>query len=162
LSYAQQRLWFLDQLEPGSAAYNMPAPVRLSGRLDEAALGRALAEVVRRHEALRTTFASEDGRPVQRIGPPPALALPVVDLSALRGPGVPALAGPGSPALGGPGSPELSGLGSPAPGGPDSSDAVREAIARLLAGAEIRRPFDLAAGLPVRALLLRLAPTERV
>jgi amino acid adenylation domain-containing protein len=130
LSYAQQRLWFLDQLEPGSAAYNMPAAVRLSGRLDEAALARAVAEVARRHEALRTTFASQDGRPVQRIAPPPALPLPVVDLSAL--------------------------------GGARAPEAAREAAARALAGAEIRRPFDLAAGPPMRALLLRLSPVERV
>src|SRR5690348_7341292 len=56
-SFAQQRLWFLDQLEPGASVYNMPAAIRAVGRLDVAALGRSLNEVVRRHEALRTTFA---------------------------------------------------------------------------------------------------------
>ena len=56
LSYAQQRLWFLDQLEPGSAAYNMPVGVRLRGELEVEALERALSEIVRRHEVLRTTF----------------------------------------------------------------------------------------------------------
>src|SRR5581483_9809946 len=56
LSYAQQRLWFIDQLEPGSAAYNIPSAVRLRGRLDEAALRRSLNEIVRRHEVLRTSF----------------------------------------------------------------------------------------------------------
>ncbi|HEX7318159.1 MAG TPA: amino acid adenylation domain-containing protein [Pyrinomonadaceae bacterium] len=67
LSFAQQRLWFLDQFEPGNSAYNIPAAVRLKGRLDASALGRALSEVVRRHEVLRTTFALADGSPVQVI-----------------------------------------------------------------------------------------------
>ncbi|QRN93140.1 amino acid adenylation domain-containing protein [Archangium violaceum] len=69
LSFGQQRLWYLDQLEPGNVAYNNPSALRLSGRLDTAALERALNEVVRRHEALRTTFALEDSGPVQRIVP---------------------------------------------------------------------------------------------
>ncbi len=64
-SFAQQRLWFLDQLEPGSAAYNIPTAVQLDGRLDVEALRRALEEVVRRHEVLRTTFASNGGIPTQ-------------------------------------------------------------------------------------------------
>src|SRR5689334_22924159 len=55
LSFAQQRLWFLDQLEPGLVAYNMPAAVRLAGSLDVAVLTRSLNEIVRRHESLRTT-----------------------------------------------------------------------------------------------------------
>ena len=67
LSYAQQRLWFIDQMEPGSAAYNIPAAVRLKGELDEEALCRSLSEIARRHEALRTTFPSSDGQPRQRI-----------------------------------------------------------------------------------------------
>ena len=83
LSFAQQRLWFLDQLEPGSSAYNIPAAVRLSGALDVRALTRALAEVVRRHESLRTTFPSVGGRPVQVIAQPARVELPVVDLSTL-------------------------------------------------------------------------------
>src|ERR1044072_7612265 len=67
LSFAQERLWFLDALQPGSAVYNMPAAFRLAGPLDAAALERALAEVMRRHEVLRTTFASAGGRPVQIV-----------------------------------------------------------------------------------------------
>jgi hypothetical protein len=67
LSYAQQRLWFVDQLEPGSAAYNIPSAVRLRGRLDEEALRRSLNEIVRRHEVLRTSFPSRDGEPRQDI-----------------------------------------------------------------------------------------------
>ena len=67
LSYAQQRLWFIDQLEPGSATYNIPSAVRLRGRLDEEALRRSLNEIVRRHEVLRTSFPSRDGEPRQQI-----------------------------------------------------------------------------------------------
>jgi amino acid adenylation domain-containing protein len=83
LSFAQQRLWFLDQLEPGLPVYNIPEAIRLSGRLDAEALRRALNEVVRRHESLRTTFVVKDGRPVQSIAPSLALALPVLDLRDL-------------------------------------------------------------------------------
>src|SRR5262249_26308010 len=68
LSFGQQRLWFLGQLEPGNPAYNMPGAFRLSGRFDRAALRASLAEVVRRHETLRTTFRVVDGRPVAVLG----------------------------------------------------------------------------------------------
>ncbi|HST60364.1 MAG TPA: amino acid adenylation domain-containing protein, partial [Longimicrobium sp.] len=83
LSFAQERLWFLDQLEPGSATYNIPVAWRLGGALDEAALERAVGEIVRRHEALRTVFREVDGSPVQVIAPFSGFALPVEDLSAL-------------------------------------------------------------------------------
>ena len=70
LSYAQQRLWFLDQLDhAASAAYHLPAALRLKGRLDKAALQAALDRIVARHESLRTTFVSVDGEPVQHVGP---------------------------------------------------------------------------------------------
>ncbi|HYH79110.1 MAG TPA: amino acid adenylation domain-containing protein, partial [Longimicrobium sp.] len=81
LSFAQERLWFLDRLEPGSTTYNIPAAWRLGGALDAAALERALGEIVRRHEALRTVFAEVDGSPVQVIAPFGGFALPVEDLS---------------------------------------------------------------------------------
>ena len=83
LSFAQQRLWFLDQLEPNSAMYNMPDAVRLSGALDVAALERSLNEIVRRHEGLRTNFQAREGRPVQVIAPERTIALPVIDLTEL-------------------------------------------------------------------------------
>ncbi|HET7462017.1 MAG TPA: amino acid adenylation domain-containing protein, partial [Longimicrobium sp.] len=82
LSFAQQRLWFIDRLEPGSSTYNLPLAVRTRVRLDAGALERALAEVVRRHEALRTVFATVDGEPVQVIGPA-AFRLDHLDLSPL-------------------------------------------------------------------------------
>ncbi len=83
LSFAQQRLWFLDQWEPGSPLYNMPAAVGLRGRLDRAALAAALGEITRRHEALRTTFREEAGEPVQVIAPPAPFPLPLIDLQGL-------------------------------------------------------------------------------
>jgi len=83
LSFAQERLWFLDRLQPESAFYNIPVALRLSGALDSAALERALGEIVRRHEALRTTFRDHEDAPVQVIRPFEGFALPVEDLSAL-------------------------------------------------------------------------------
>jgi amino acid adenylation domain-containing protein len=83
LSFAQQRLWFIHKLEPSSSAYNLPVAVRLSGRLNVAALGRTLGEIVRRHESLRTSFRMRDGQPVQIIAPPAELELPVTDLGHL-------------------------------------------------------------------------------
>ncbi|MDB4951182.1 MAG: tycC3, partial [Gemmatimonadetes bacterium] len=83
LSFAQERLWFLDRLQPGGSAYNLPAALRLRGPLDERALERSLAELVRRHESLRTTFGSEGGEPVQVIHPPREWVLVVEDLSTL-------------------------------------------------------------------------------
>ncbi|WP_164003015.1 non-ribosomal peptide synthetase, partial [Pyxidicoccus caerfyrddinensis] len=125
LSFAQQRLWFLDQLVPDSAMYNLPAPLRLEGTLDTAALERSLTELVRRHEVLRTSFPEEAGQPLQIIAPPAPLPLERVDLSAL-----------------------------PAD--------KREAEAHRLIEAECRKPFSLAQGALLRALLLKLADTEHV
>ncbi|HSF43788.1 MAG TPA: amino acid adenylation domain-containing protein, partial [Thermoanaerobaculia bacterium] len=85
LSFAQQRLWFLDRLEPGSL-YNIPTALRLEGSLAVPALALALASIVGRHEALRTTFPERGGQPVQAIAPPPPASLPVVDLAALPPP----------------------------------------------------------------------------
>ncbi|HEX8273555.1 MAG TPA: amino acid adenylation domain-containing protein, partial [Longimicrobiaceae bacterium] len=123
LSFAQQRLWFLDQLEPGDPAYNLAHFQRLRGRLDPRALRRALAEVVRRHEGLRTVFAVADGEPVQVIVPPGPVPLPVVELRGL-------------------------------------AEADRERELRRLAQEEGGRPFDLARGPLLRALLVRRGEEE--
>ena len=123
LSFAQQRLWFLHQLEPGSTAYNLPTALRISGDLDAAALRRALSAVVRRHEVLRTTFPARDGQPSQLVHPAAPVPLPRADLGALP-------------------------------------DAHRERELRRLARAWAARPFDLARGPLLRALLVRLGDDE--
>ena len=80
LSFAQQRLWFLEQLDPGNATYHIPVAYRLTGPLDSTALEQSLNEIVRRHAILRTTFATVDAQPVQVIVPTRALPLARTDL----------------------------------------------------------------------------------
>lgn len=82
LSFAQERLWFLDQLNPYSAVYNVPLAVRLTGNIEPDALRRSVNEIVRRHEVLRTTFATQDGQPVQTIGLNAEINLQLIDLSS--------------------------------------------------------------------------------
>jgi amino acid adenylation domain-containing protein len=79
LSFAQQRLWFLNKLEPGNRAYNISLAVKLSGELDVGVLEQSLNEIIRRHEALRTTFTTVNGQPVQIIAPCLKLSLSVID-----------------------------------------------------------------------------------
>jgi len=86
LSFAQQRFWFLHQLEPESPAYNSPKAIRLEGHLELTALEQTLGEVVRRHEVLRASFPAVDGCAVLRIAPVGRFLLPVVDLTGLAGP----------------------------------------------------------------------------
>jgi len=83
LSFSQQRLWFLDQLDPGVPSYSIYDANELVGPLNIGVLIRTLSELVRRHETLRTTFKSVNGAPVQIIAPPAVFHLPLVDLSAL-------------------------------------------------------------------------------
>ncbi|HSD47816.1 MAG TPA: condensation domain-containing protein, partial [Pyrinomonadaceae bacterium] len=83
LSFAQQRLWFLNQLLPGSNAYNLPAEMVIDARVSITAFQQALSEVMRRHEALRTSFTLVGSQPVQRISSPAPLELPLVDLRGL-------------------------------------------------------------------------------
>ncbi len=86
LSFAQQRLWFLDQLDPEKPHYNLPLAVRLKGPLDRAALSRALDVIVERHEALRTVYTHADGEPRQIVEPPRRVPLEGRDLSGVREP----------------------------------------------------------------------------
>lgn len=84
LALNQEGLWFLEQLEPGKAHYNIPGAVRLQGKLDVAALEKSLSAIVERHEALRTSFAVQaDGAPYQVIAPPTRFLLPLIDLQTL-------------------------------------------------------------------------------
>ena len=82
LSFAQQSLWFLDQLEPGNAFYNVPAAIRMSGRLDTRALSEAFQEIVHRHETLRTSFRNVNGEPAQFVAPTLEVPFDVTDLSS--------------------------------------------------------------------------------
>ncbi|MBR8839675.1 MAG: amino acid adenylation domain-containing protein [Stigonema ocellatum SAG 48.90 = DSM 106950] len=83
LSFAQQRLWFLDQLVPNNPFYNVPAAIRLVGLLNLGALEQTFNEIVRRHEALRTNFVIKEGQPIQVIAPTLKVSLPVIDLQEL-------------------------------------------------------------------------------
>ncbi|MDO8544834.1 MAG: amino acid adenylation domain-containing protein [Opitutaceae bacterium] len=84
LSFAQERLWFLDQLEPGSPVYNVCQAVRMRGTLDINLLEKSINDVIRRHEPLRTNFITSEGRAVQVVAPTRTLTLTVVDLSEWR------------------------------------------------------------------------------
>ena len=83
LSFAQQRMWFMDQLQPGNPAYNRPTHIHLRGALNIAVLENSVNEIVRRHEILRTSFLATDGQPVQAVASSLTLSLPVIDLGSL-------------------------------------------------------------------------------
>src|SRR5829696_7183199 len=83
VSFAQQRLWFLNQLQPDSCYYNVPAAMRLRGRLKQEALEQSFQEIIRRHEALRTSFSNVDGEPRQVIAAQSDFALQLIDLGEL-------------------------------------------------------------------------------
>ncbi|BAY10175.1 non-ribosomal peptide synthetase [Calothrix sp. NIES-2098] len=83
LSFAQARLWLLEQLNPDSGIYNMPAAVRLVGELNIEALEESINEIIRRHEVLRTIFVLDNGEPIQVITPDVQIKIPVVDLREL-------------------------------------------------------------------------------
>jgi aspartate racemase len=125
LSFAQQRIWFLEQLAPGTAAYNSVTAIHLTGPLNVAALEHGMTEIVRRHEVLRTRFDLVEEQPVQIIGPPEPVVLVVNDLRGVAA-------------------------------------ADRKAEALRIAGKEARRPFDLAGGALLRALLLCLSDGEHI
>jgi amino acid adenylation domain-containing protein len=83
LSFAQQRMWFFEQLSSGMSAFNIAAGIRLKGSLNVAALEQTFSEIIRRHEILRTTFRAVNSEPVQSIQPPTSFGLPLVNLSLL-------------------------------------------------------------------------------
>jgi hypothetical protein len=85
-SFAQQRMWFLDQLEPGNPAYHIPLLYALRGELNVAALSAALDQIAARHETLRTTFAFHEGDVIQVIAPALPVRLELHDLCALPEP----------------------------------------------------------------------------
>ena len=123
LSHAQQRLWFMHQLDPESAEYNVAGAVRIGGSLDIDILRRSLTEIVRRHESLRTFFLENGGRPMQKIWAPSEFPLPVGDLSGLP-------------------------------------KEARESELDRRISEEARRPFDLAAGQPIRAAVWKLGDED--
>jgi amino acid adenylation domain-containing protein len=84
LSFAQQRLWFLDQLSPNDCAYNLLSAFRIAGAIDISALERSLNEIIARHEALRTVFDAVDGQPYQKVLPSSTIPLPVFDLGHIE------------------------------------------------------------------------------
>jgi len=176
LSFAQERLWFIDQLEPDSAAYNVPLALDLAGPLDAAALERALGEIVRRHEPLRTVFAATDDAPVQVVLPFTGFHLQTVDLTASANEQRGNVDLTASAAVGRAevdptasadderGDVDLSDASdasdtSDGSAESDGSDGSDDAVERLIAE-EARRPFDLAAGRMIRATLIRRSPDE--
>src|SRR5712691_9714152 len=83
VSFAQQRLWFLNELEPGNATYNLPRVIRIVGTVDVSALTAAIKALVSRHDGLRSVFTSIEGEPRQAVLPAMAVDLPIIDLSQL-------------------------------------------------------------------------------
>jgi amino acid adenylation domain-containing protein/FkbM family methyltransferase len=142
LSFAQQRLWFLDRLAPEGAHYHLGWALHLAGRLDRTALAWALTALVERHEALRTRFVEQGGRPLQRVEPPAAVPLPRIDLAA-RGRGAAASSGAAA-------------TGRAATCRAASENAASEREAVRLGNDWLRRPFDLERGPVARFALLCL------
>ncbi|MGJ5629727.1 non-ribosomal peptide synthase/polyketide synthase [Nostoc sp. CALU 1950] len=132
LSYAQQRLWFLDQFEPNSPSYNIPFGLRFVGNVNVVALEQSFREIIHRHEALRTNFVSIDGKPTQIIQIEPNWSLTVVDLQHL-------------PLL------VLS----------EAEVTEQEIAAHKLVQQQALLPFDLAHDALIRATLVVLSPTEQ-
>ena len=83
LSFAQERLWFIDQLVPGDTSYNIPTALRVSGALDVSTLVQSVNEVIRRHESLRTIFSTKQERPLQLIAPSLSVSVPTVSLQGI-------------------------------------------------------------------------------
>ncbi|MEE6260935.1 non-ribosomal peptide synthetase/MFS transporter [Plantactinospora sonchi] len=156
LSWAQERLWFMEQFAPGAAGYTVPVVLRLRGPLDPDAVRRALDGCVARHDSLRTGFsATADGTPLVHLVAPAPVPLTVLTVDA----------GSPDPQSGGPsgasaGSPAAGSDGASAAEPDDGSDV--EAATRALVAAELARPFDLTAPPLLRATLFRLGPEDHV
>ncbi|MFX4293410.1 amino acid adenylation domain-containing protein [Streptomyces bohaiensis] len=133
LSHGQQRLWFLEQLDPGGSEYLIPLALRLRGPLDTDALRGALEDVARVHEVLRTRYTDRDGTPLQHVDPPGSVPFHLADLTA----------GPG-------------GTGD----GPAVPERLRADRARELVEQALRVPFDLSREHPLRATVVRAAPDD--
>jgi amino acid adenylation domain-containing protein len=137
LSFAQQRMWFLDRLHPGTAFYNIHVALRLGFAVDQRLLARCLDEIVTRHESLRTWFAEVDGEPLQVVlpatDPRARVALPLVDVGRVS-----------------------SGTGSV------GTRWTPEQEVTELATEQARQPFDLTRGPLLRATLFRLRPADHV
>ncbi|PWU11731.1 MAG: hypothetical protein C5B50_22825 [Verrucomicrobia bacterium] len=146
LSFAQERLWFLDQLEPRSALYNVPIATRISGSLDLSVLQRSLQAIIDRHESLRTRFVWNGDGPAQIVDSAVALDVRPLDLVTSKGEPQHLHQLPGS---------EREGQWSVVSG--QWSPAVQRVVHD-----EVNRPFDLTAGPLVRALLLRIGPSEHL
>jgi amino acid adenylation domain-containing protein/FkbH-like protein len=123
LSFSQQRLWFIEQLQPGNFAYNMPVAIELDGELNAIVLEQCLNEIIARHEILRTTFVIENDVPAQKISPQLALTLSLVDLS-------------------------------------EAVASKKDEVARNKISEESKRPFNLATGPLIRAVLFRIEPRK--
>ena len=155
LSFGQQRLWFLEQLEPNSSLYNMPIVVRMTGRLDFGALEQSLQALAARHEALRTRFVCLEENPMQIVDAEPTIKLRLVDLSG------------GGRGAGGTEVWDADGTTRDTDRSVESvptreGEAGREAEAKRLIQAEVNRPFDLGTEQLVRAMLLRLGSEEHL
>ncbi|HYL05939.1 MAG TPA: condensation domain-containing protein, partial [Thermoanaerobaculia bacterium] len=143
VSFSQERIWSLERLTRGSAAYNLPNALRLAGRLDVGALVRGLHEIVRRHEVLRSFYPAVAGKPVMAVAPRLLVAVPVVDLSHL-----------GRPADGAVTEAERAAAATGA------ATTAAEAAGRCIGRELGMRLFDLESGPLLRAALLRPAPRQ--
>ena len=160
LSFAQERLWFFDQLEPGNPFYNLAATVELTGKLNVEALTQSFKEIINRHEALRTNFVSKDGQAIQVINNDVSFNLPVIELT---------LDPPKSPLKRGT-LMEFSPLFKGGWGGsnglktrlPVNGEGGQENEVEELCLEEVRSPFNLSQDLLLRAKLLRLSETKHI
>ncbi|BAZ49869.1 amino acid adenylation domain-containing protein [Nostoc sp. NIES-4103] len=166
LSFAQQRLWFLNALQPDSAFYNIPIMVRLEGQLNQAALEQSLNEIIQRHEVLRTNFITVDSQPIQIIHPNQNLNVQLLELRSQPEKNLaqttdetphPLCATDTFLKSGNPPT-EVS---SSAPLG-DQTHSIQHPQAQQLATQEIQRPFNLTCDPLVRATLLKLSQTDHI